>query len=200
MVYSLKIALLNKSLCLVSALQIRTSERPSLFCFYPHFYIENKKKNSVPAAVQVAVAELKGPVMLELKFNKTSNSIPSWIQEKCPEGKSACLACSSSVWPAVKLLCTLRCVRAKPSLDLLLFRRHTFLHIKSYNSLGTNTWKVKECIFNCSRISLSLAQKKKNHESFLRILVLFLVTVVKETLSSLALKQIYSIALEIFSF
>lgn len=75
--YSLKIALLNKSLCLVSALQIRTSEKPSLFCFYPHFYIENKKKNSMPAAVQVAVAELKGPVMLELKFNKTSNSIPS---------------------------------------------------------------------------------------------------------------------------
>lgn len=44
MVYSLKIALLKKSLCLMSVLQIQTSEKPSLFCFYPHFYIEKKKK------------------------------------------------------------------------------------------------------------------------------------------------------------
>lgn len=47
---------------------------------------------------------------------------------------------------------------------------------------------------------LYLRKKKVKIESFLRILVLFLVTVVKEVLSSLALKQIYSIALEILSF
>lgn len=63
MVYSLKIALLNKSLCLMSALRIQTSEKPSLFCFCPHFYIEKKKKYSGPAAVHVVVAELKGSAM-----------------------------------------------------------------------------------------------------------------------------------------
>lgn len=63
MVYSLKIALVNKSLCLVSVLQIQTSERPSLFCFYLYFLIEKKKKYSVPTAVHVAIVELKGPVM-----------------------------------------------------------------------------------------------------------------------------------------
>lgn len=47
----------------------------------------------------------------------------------------------------------------------LLFRRHTFLHIKSYNILGTNTWKVNECLFNCSRISFFLSPKKKKIKS-----------------------------------
>ena len=56
---------------------------------------------------------------------------------------------------------------------------------------------------SCSRtgnlLSLSVSQKKII-KSFLRILVLFLVTGVKEILSSLALKQIYSTALEMSCF
>lgn len=73
MVYSLKIALLKKSLCLMSALQIQTSE--TCFAFIPIFIQKRRKKYSGTAAVHVVVAELKGSVMQELKFNKTSNSI-----------------------------------------------------------------------------------------------------------------------------